>query len=36
MPILIESPATSDPIKKIKFARRRIGFRPKMSDILPH
>ena len=33
---LIDSPAIKDPIKKTKFANRRIGFLPNISLNLPH
>jgi hypothetical protein len=35
MAILTESAAINDPTRNTTFAIRRIGFRPKMSEILP-
>ena len=36
IPILTETPASSDPRKKIAHATSRIGLRPQMSLNLPH
>jgi hypothetical protein len=35
MAMLTESAAIKDPTKNTKLAIKRIGFRPKMSEILP-
>jgi hypothetical protein len=36
IPILVEVAATMEPTKKTMLAMRRMGFRPKMSETLPH
>ena len=36
MSMLTDTPARSEPIKKIAFVSKSIGFLPKMSDTLPH
>jgi hypothetical protein len=36
MPILTEVAAMIEPTKKTTLAMRRMGFRPKISETLPH